>query len=458
MSWRKTGYFAAHRLIGSRVGDYYQEFLDLHAGDPAQIDALRDQRLDEVLSHAAQEVPFYRERVKGARPKLVDFPIVRKSDLIGHFTKFMTPGLKDEFTSGRKPGVYSWIPVKSGGTTGEPVTVIHDRDFRDRGRASRLFSQYLCGIPLGTPHFLLWGSMKDINDMRDSTAKRVLNFFQSAHLLNAFRMDEQRLEEFIRLIDESPIEHMMGYVDAAHALVRFARRRKVRLRRLKSFMACAGTVTDDIRQALTEGLASHIHNKYGTRECTDMACEGENGRINLYSHHTHLETVDETGRPVGAGSPGRILVTLLGNHSFPLIRYEVGDIGVLADDRAAHLSPWPRLDRVEGRTTAVLYDTRGNYVSPVYIRHLIGVVHNPEAIQRFQLCQQTKTHFELLLQISPETETSKADEIGAAIDRDLRAVLGADAQIKVVRVAQIEESASGKFDYIRNLLHREPAP
>ena len=455
MSWRELGYFAAHRLIGSRVSNYYAEFIDLHRGTPDRITALRDRRMDDILAHAAREVPFYRERVKAPRPKLADFPIVTKADVIRRFTDFMAPGLKNEYQPGRKPGGYSWTPVKSGGTTGEPVTVIHDRDFRDRGRASRLFSQYLCGIPLGTPHFLLWGSMKEINDMKDSTAKRAETFFQNSHLLNAFRMDDWRLEEFIRTINESPIHHMIGYVDAAHELARFTRRRQLELRRLKSFMACAGTVTDDIRQGLRETLAGHVHNKYGTRECTDMACESDDGRINLYAHHVHLETVDETGQAVGAGKPGRILVTLLGNHSFPLIRYEVGDMGVLSD---AQPLPWPQIDRIEGRASAVLFDTHGNYVSPVYVRHLIGVVHNPEAIQRFQLCQQTKTHFELLLQFAPGTDPSKANEIDAAIERDLRAVLGADAQIKITHAAQIEASASGKFVYIRNLMPREPAP
>jgi phenylacetate-CoA ligase len=142
---------------------------------------------------------------------------------------------------------------------------------------------------------------------------------------------------------------------------------------------------------------------------------------------------------------------LLSNHSFPLIRYEVGDMGVLATERSSGGAPWPRLDRIEGRVSDFVCDTNGNYVSPVYIRHLIGVVHNPEAIERYQLRQLTRTNFELLLQLTPETGEDKADKIIKSIERDLKAVLGAEADLKVRRVEEIEHSESGKFVYIQNL-------
>ena len=57
MSWREIGYFAAHRLIGSRVSEYYNEFLELHRSSPERIEALREQRLGEILAHAAQQIP-----------------------------------------------------------------------------------------------------------------------------------------------------------------------------------------------------------------------------------------------------------------------------------------------------------------------------------------------------------------------------------------------------------------
>ena len=43
---------------------------------------------------------------------------------------------------------------------------------------------------------------------------------------------------------KSRIQHLMAYVDAAHELVRFARRSDIALRPLRSVMSCAGTLTD----------------------------------------------------------------------------------------------------------------------------------------------------------------------------------------------------------------------
>ena len=119
-----------------------------------------------------------------------------------------------------------------------------------------------------------------------------------------------------------------------------------------------------------------------------MACECGSGRLHVYSQHTLLEIVDGEGRPVPAGVTGRILVTLLGNRGFPLIRYEIGDVGSLSDVSCPCGLPFPVLQSVEGRALECLTDSRGNFVSPVYVRHLVGVVHNTDnVIQRFQLNQ-----------------------------------------------------------------------
>ena len=75
-------------------------------------------------------------------------------------------------------------------------------------------------------------------------------------------------------------------------------------------MACAGTVFEGNRRLLTDAFGGKVHNKYGTRECTDMACENSSGELLIFANHVLLEVVDESGRAVAEGQSGRILVTL----------------------------------------------------------------------------------------------------------------------------------------------------
>ena len=451
MNWRRHAFLLGHDIIGSRLRGHYDEFLAASNWSPERLDALHDGRLAALLGHAVKDVPFFRDRV--AAPELSAFPILRKEDIHAHFAELMEPSLLAEYRAEKKPRGYSWAEVKTGGSTGTPTTVIHDRDFRDWGRAGRLYSQWMCGFPIGTPFFMLWGSMRDISEAKDSATKRVLNSLLQVHPLNAFLMDSARMAGYLREIGESRIDHLMAYVDAAYQLARFHEKNGKPVRPLKTIMSCAGTLTDEAREKLSRVFGARVHNKYGSRECADMACECAAGGFHIYTTGVHLEIVDDAGRPVPDGTTGRILVTLLHNRRFPIIRYEIGDIGALSSAMCKCGSPLPLLERVEGRISEIITAANGAYVSPVYIRHLIGVVHNPGTIERFQFRQTDAARYALLLQmeagVSPEAIRPAVD----AMRRDLLAVLGADAHLEIDPAARLEEHPGGKFLYVQNL-HR----
>ena len=446
MNWRKPAFLLAHDLIGSQLRGYYAEFLAASRWPVEHLDRVHAERLAALLDHAAKVVPFYRDRVSSTQ--LSAFPILRKEDIHAHFDEIMEPSLLAEYRAGKKPRGYSWVEVKTGGSTGTPTTVIHDRDFRDWGRAGRLYSQWMCGFPIGTPFFMLWGSMRDINEAKDSIAKRVLNALLQVHPLNAFLMDDARKAGYLREIGESRIGHLMAYVDAAEQLARFQEKSGRPLHPLKTIMACAGTVTGEAREKLSRVFGARVHNKYGSRECADMACECAAGGFHIYATGIYLEIVDDAGQPVPAGTTGRILVTLLQNRRFPIIRYEIGDIGALSAKSCACGSPLPLLERVEGRISEIITGANGAYVSPVYIRHLIGVVHNPGALGKFQFVQAGAAEFTLAMQMDTEFPDAEFEKIAALIRRDLEKVLGAGAKLAITRVADIPPSESGKFLYV----------
>ena len=136
-------------------------------------------------------------------------------------------------------------------------------------------------------------------------------------------------------------------------------RRTAAIRPLAAIMACAGPSLRPAgrppgglwiagpQQVRKPGLR-----RYGLRSA-------KRGKIDVYSHQARLEIVDDHGRPVSPGQVGRLLVTLLDNPSFPLIRYEIGDMAALDPGRCPCGRPFPLLDKLEGRRLEFLANSRG---------------------------------------------------------------------------------------------------
>src|SRR5215472_977532 len=449
----RLAYFSLHRLIGSRIRDYYREFLGIEKQTAAQIRELQAERLEKLLLHASRNIPFYRERVEARNGLgLDDFPVVKKEDVRANFEKLMSAEIREEYRSGRKRRRYSWIAVQTGGSTGMPTTVIHDRDGRDFGRAARLYNQYLCGFPLGTPYLKLWGSMREINDAKGSFAQRLASRLAGETIFNAFRMEDAEIEAYINLINRSCADHLMAYSDAAHRVAQYILKHGRKVRPLKSVMACAATLTEDMRYTISSGFGgARVHNTYGSRDCGSMACECGRGAFHVFENRVVLEA-----GPTGAGHAALILVTLLENYGFPLIRYEIGDMGTYSKEACDCGIPTRILSGVEGRDIEFLFTTAGGYISPIYFRHLIGVMHNPGVIRQFQIVQHAMDRVELKLVAEPGAADRLLQDSVAKIRRDLVAVLGQPMTLKIEIVESIPASGSGKFIFALNRVKTPP--
>ncbi len=457
MRLRQLASFKLQRLVGSRVDRCYSEFISLERGSAASLQLLQERRLERKLTAAVSEIPFYRSRVRASEsPSLDDFPILKKADIRECYRDLMSDELRLRYQRTGKPPVgYSWKEVKTGGSEGTPTTVIHDPELRDSGRAARLYSQFLCGFPFGTPYFRLWGSMDGIApDSAPSLAVRVQSRLAREIPLNSFRMSSVRKREYLERMRNSEVGFLMAYADAAYELARFAQANGIAVRPLTAIMACAGTVTDDLREALVSVFRARVHNKYGSRDCADMACECERGGLHYYSNHYLLEVVDAAGNRLPFGRTGRLLVTLLRGGQFPLIRYEIGDMASLSAETCDCGRPFPLLGGVEGRAVEFLTATDGSHVTPVYVRHLIGVVHNPGCIKRFQLVQRSLTDLDLAIVLEEGFGQAEAERLYARISTDLVKVLGADCRLTIVRKDQLEDAPGGKFLYTINQIGR----
>jgi phenylacetate-CoA ligase len=308
----------------------------------------------------------------------------------------------------------------------------------------------LCGFPLGTPYFRLWGSEKDLLGQQENSGRRLLRWLLGEIPMNAFRAKEEDLVRHVETFKRYPeICHLMAYVDAAVSLAEFIEQKNLPRRRFNSIMACAGTVTEEWREVLHRVFGAEIFDKYGSRDCADIACEcrGHCG-LHVYSPNIYLEIVDEKNQPCPPGQEGRILITLLNNRVFPMIRYEIGDIGTWAERSPCPCGlPFPRIEGLKGRADEMLLTEDGTRLSSVFVRHFVGVSLNRQLIREWQFEQTSRLAF--VFRYIPRTEAGLPENL-RQIERSFKMALGNSASIQMLAVSEIPPAPSGKHRWILN--------
>jgi phenylacetate-CoA ligase len=93
-------------------------------------------------------------------------------------------------------------------------------------------------------------------------------------------------------------------------------------------LVLTGPTPPDFRNSLYESWNIEFFDRYGLTEAGSVAseCPAHSGRLHLLDDEFIAESFDpETGRPAADGHLGELVLTNLGRHSRPIIRYRTGD-------------------------------------------------------------------------------------------------------------------------------------
>ena len=110
-----------------------------------------------------------------------------------------------------------------------------------------------------------------------------------------------------------------------------------------------------------------------------------------------LEVVREDGSPAGPGETGRILVTDLLNFGMPIIRYQIGDLGIPGGACPCGRG-YPLLARVVGREEDIIVSPRGRRLDPELFA---GIISRHPGIEQFQVIQKSAEELQIVVAAAP---------------------------------------------------------
>jgi phenylacetate-CoA ligase len=209
--------------------------------------------------------------------------------------------------------------------------------------------------------------------------------------------------------------------------------------RLKLALPGGEVVLKSHKERYREVLGGDVAETYGSAELGILAFQitGTHG-LRLCEDLAHYEFLDPDGNPTQPGKRSRIIVTDLTNPLMPLIRYEQGDLVVLAARGEQETHSWPRLESVEGRQNeaCILPDgSRFLWLVPY------DVMCNYPRVNQFRVIQKTRS----LFQVQLAADSDYVESIRDSVISDFRKLSPASAQFEVVRVEHIKPDPTGKL-------------
>jgi phenylacetate-CoA ligase len=404
---------------------------------PEELERFRVERFREILRHAAATVPYYKELFAAAGFVAGDFRSFEQLETIPILTRAL---VRERFADLRSTAVPDEAVVRrsTGGTSGSPVTVLLDR----AGEVERMLVNHrmyaLMNRTLGMPTLMIAGSPIDSvawMTLRD----RMKNRLFGVDVASSFNLTAEALGDIVRRLESGRYAWVIAYASVFDILAAHVAGSATRLR-IPNIIPCAELVTEAQRERWREAFGCEVFEIYGSREMTSIAGELPDHRnMAVATDVYHLEILDESGRTLPAGQPGLITISTLAERGMPLIRYQLGDVGVLEPPPAGSPVPFPRLRITHGRILDVICCPNGKMLPGEFFPHLMKEVE--ASVDRFQVVQTEIDRLIVRLVARPAYKPA----VSEYLRRHIQSQVGEEVKIEFELVDTIELSPSGKF-------------
>jgi phenylacetate-CoA ligase len=445
VNWRKVVLRMAAVVLGRRMFEHFEYLKKVENESSETLAKMQDEKLGGLLMHAHANVPYYHKILE-------DAAVIKNGEVcLENFQRI--PILTKDIIRSQGENMYSrdyqkraWFPNSSGGSTGEPIRFIQDRNYKDWSLASGYYFNYMAGKDVGEPELKLWGSERDITKDSEKLSSRINNLLFNVEMLNSFLMSEKNLKDYVSRWNVIKPKSVNAYTSSIYDLARYLKSTGIKIFRPEVIICSAETLTADVRKFIEEVFGCTVLNHYGSREVGVIACEClKKEGLHTFPLNNKIEILDENFRPCQPGQMGNVYVTSLNNLSMPLIRYAIGDMAIPAKTTKCSCGRGaPLIETVIGRHIEVFKTKDGKVVPGEFFIHFVGVVYNKGVIKKFQVIQKS---YDFILIKAVLLDSQKFAEIIPSLVDSIKKVMGPDCKVEFEYVDDIPTTKSGKYLY-----------
>jgi phenylacetate-CoA ligase len=429
--YKEIIFMLKQRIFRQNATSVYHDLKLNEKRTPEEINEINFTKRLKMIKYAYNNVTFYKNHYNSNNFHPNDIitpddwnkvPIVTKEMIINNLQDFVSKNTKKKY----------FKKSSTGGSTGVPLTVYHDRRFPVETIGWRLLDWW--DIKKGNN--IAFALRNTRNNLVSKWSNRVLWFPTKRIWIDAKKMSEHDIKIFLNEFNRIKPTILQGYVGAITHIAEYIAENEISVYSPSAVWVTSSPITETQRNIIKNAFQTNIYDQYGCGEVFWIAAQcREVGGLHVFSDVRHLEYVNTSGFNVQVGEFGDALITDLENYVFPIIRYKNGDRGRYLKHECECGLPFPVIDSVKGRITDMIKSLNGDTISGDYLTTIFD--EYPEAIQGFQIHQKEDYSIDFL--VIPNNRLPESKKIIENIFRDFR--------------SRLDEKQTVSLIYKRKLMH-----
>ena len=438
---------AGIRMRRARYNSYFKDAFNFLRGSERwsldQLRAYQDKALCQLIDHAYQTVPYYRQLLDslGAKPgdirsadDMARFPVLEKQTVREHAGEMVCTAWPKK----------RMVHEHTGGTTGTSLQLETDVETQPWQWAMVWRHRARFGVTLHEPFVVFAGrSVVPLSNMDPPIWRR--NWPMHQTYVSVHHMTRQNMEPLARYLqNRRGVAFYNGYPSALYLLATYLLENNIKLNHPpRMVFTGAETLLPHQRRAISQAMGCDVGDHYGATEMVGFISECERHR-----YHVEMEfgIVELLPLPDGPANVRRIVCTGLHNPVMPLIRYNSGDLATVSDRPCDCGRASPVVERIDGRIESYVMTPDGRQLG-----RLDFLFKDTAGVREAQLIQDTPDH--LTVRLVRGEGYSPAQE--ASLLKDMRGYLGEQIRIDIEYVPEIPREPNGKFRQIISKVFRD---
>ncbi len=428
-----------YRIIACSRGAEWQKHLrEIETSASGEIE---QRSLEKLLTHALVHVPYYRNLgISEARMDV--FPLLSRETVRMQFED-----LKSDDLQSRR-----WSKTSTGGSTGEPVWVIRDRNFSKWDYATDMYNMStFYNMPyqeyLRSRRVAIWHRRRISGQSGFLHRIRVKLFGQLIVIEPYEIMTEEKLDEHVQRINRHKPAVIRAFAGCVFEIAKHAKRLGMAVHSPRFVMTSVEMLYPAMSATIQEVFGCPVYNQYGAAEAGLIASECPKGKLHVFTFNNHVEVLNSDDSPTLPGGMGRIVVTPLHNLAMPLIRYDIGDLARVSSEPCGCGSSLPAWDEICGRVVHYFVRSDGDLV---FGGNFIAMFYEYDWIMQFHVLQEDLDRLKISYKRTPGAHVPEQDIV--AMTQVVRDVMGERCAVEWEEVDVIPHSSIGKHLHARSLV------